>query len=414
MTEALTAPSPQTRTHLDAVALFLAHWRGSMVAVFLATLAVMLAGRDYASFNTRLVWCLLACINYLAQSFVSWKLEREPSLAKALPHYMPWLLISVSMSGLLWGSVPWLVEPASTHVLVFVSLFNIMLLFSVANAPATASMLLSATVPFSLLTTTALAIRCDLIYAAGNAMLSGLILAYGLRVQAAIGNTMMARHAAADLAEQLHMHQQQLLKFERENALLLERQRLMHDMHDGLGSVLLSTLAAIEQRHMPQEAVAEALRSCVEDLRLVIDSLEPMEHDLVTLLATIRYRLGQRLDAAGLALEWDIHDLPPLPWLESPESLHVLRLVQEALTNVLKHAQASRVRVATRNLGNKVEIHIEDDGCGFDPDAVTPGRGLRSQNRRAERLGGELQIDSAPDRGTSLRLQLPVNPTIKG
>ena len=258
------------------------------------------------------------------------------------------------------------------------------------------------------LTASALAVRSEPIYGAGYLALGGLIMAYGLRVQAAIGNTMMARHAASDLAEELRRHQQQLLKVERENALLLERQRLMHDMHDGLGSVLLSTLAAIEHRKMPQQAVADALRSCVEDLRLVIDSLEPMEHDLVTLLATIRYRLGQRLDAAGLALEWDVHELPPLPWLESSDALHVLRLVQEALANILKHAQASRVRVATRDLGNTVEIHIEDNGRGFDRDTVTLGRGLSSQWRRTQQLGGELRINGAPGKGTSLTLILPV------
>jgi signal transduction histidine kinase len=172
---------------------------------------------------------------------------------------------------------------------------------------------------------------------------------------------------------------------------------------------LLTTLAAIEKDNLPQAAVADALRVCIEDLRLVIDSLEPVAHDLVTLLATIRYRLGQRLDAAGLELLWEIGDLPPLPWMEPPDALNVLRLVQEALVNVLKHAKATSVRVATRNLGHHVEIHIEDNGCGFDPKTITPGRGMHSQTRRTERLGGELQIESTPGRGTLLHLQLPIN-----
>jgi len=269
-------------------------------------------------------------------------------------------------------------------------------------------MLICGIVPLMLLNASALALHYDWIYAGADIALSGMILLYGLRVQAAIHNTMTERHVAKDLAEELARHQQQLVKVERENALLLERQRLMYDMHDGLGATLLSALAAIEQHQPPQPAIVEALRGCVEDLRLVIDSLEPMEHNLVTLLATIRYRLGQRLDAAGLTLEWDIQDLPELSWLEPPDALHVLRLVQEALVNVLKHANASWVRVATRDLGDQVEIHVQDNGCGFDRDSITPGRGLRSQTRRAERLGGELVIDSAEGSGTSLRLRLPV------
>ncbi|MFI3186534.1 MAG: sensor histidine kinase [Methylococcaceae bacterium] len=207
-----------------------------------------------------------------------------------------------------------------------------------------------------------------------------------------------------------HSH---LRELERAQTLAEERQRLMHDMHDGLGSSLLSTLAAIEKNNLPQQAVAEALRACIEDLRLVIDSLEPMAHDLVTLLATIRYRLGQRLDAAGLELKWEINDLPPLPWLEPPDALNVLRLVQEALVNVLKHANASSVRVATRDLGQQVEIQIDDNGCGFDPKTITLGRGMRSQTKRAERLGGELQVESTLGRGTSLRLLLPISKVSK-
>ncbi|MFT7721552.1 MAG: 7TM diverse intracellular signaling domain-containing protein [Roseateles sp.] len=200
----------------------------------------------------------------------------------------------------------------------------------------------------------------------------------------------------------------QLREAERQQALLLERQRLMADMHDGLGSSLLSALVATEQGSMTQEQCVEVLRECVDDLRLVIDSLEPVGHDLVSLLATMRYRLGKRLQAGGLRLEWDVQDLPTLPWLEPPDALHVLRLMQEALNNVLKHARASRVRLVTRDHGRYVEIRVEDDGAGFDLQSIQHGRGLKSQIRRAQRLGGKLRIDSSPGNGTRLSLRLPV------
>ncbi|MBY0237156.1 MAG: ATP-binding protein [Burkholderiaceae bacterium] len=190
--------------------------------------------------------------------------------------------------------------------------------------------------------------------------------------------------------------------------MLLERQRLMQDMHDGLGSSLLSAMVAVEQGSMEQDRVVEVLRECVDDLRLVIDSLEPIGHDLVSLLATMRYRLGKRLQAGGLTLEWDVQDLPMLDWLEPPDALHVLRLMQEALTNVLKHARARRVRLVTRHQGGQVEIRVEDDGDGFDLATAQRGRGLKSQQRRAQRLGGKLRIDSSPGQGTRLSLRLPV------
>lgn len=214
-----------------------------------------------------------------------------------------------------------------------------------------------------------------------------------------------------DLDEQVSVLQAQnaqLREVERQQALLLERQRIMADMHDGLGSSLLSALVAVEQGNMSHEKVVEVLRECVDDLRLVIDSLEPVGHDLVSLLATMRYRLGKRLQTGGLKLDWDVQDLPPLPWLEPPDALHVLRLMQEALNNVLKHANASRVRMVTRHHGSYVEIRVEDDGDGFDLQNIQHGRGLKSQIKRAQRLGGKLRIDSQPGMGTRLSLRLPV------
>ncbi len=400
--------SLRERTRVDAVALFLAHWRMSLLAVSLLTMAVLYVWGEYWPRHLQLVWCIAAFGNYLAQSFVSWKMESEESLVKAIPRYMPWLLLSGAVSGGVWGSLPWLLSPPIPTVFAYVSLFNLMLVFCVVNSPCTQKMLICAVLPVMLLNTSALAFRSELVYAGYFLAVISLVLLYGLRMQAAIHNTMTERHRARDLNEALTRQQKQLVCVERENALLLERQRLMYDMHDGLGSTLLATLCAIERDNLPQSAVIDALRGCVDDLRLVIDSLEPMEHDLVTLLATIRYRMGPRLADAGLTLYWDIHDLPELPWLEPPDALHVLRLVQEALANVLKHARADRVRLATRASENHVEIYIEDNGCGFDLNAATLGRGLRNQNRRAEYLGGELKIESVQGKGTCLKLCLPI------
>ncbi|HEV8692025.1 MAG TPA: ATP-binding protein, partial [Ideonella sp.] len=205
-----------------------------------------------------------------------------------------------------------------------------------------------------------------------------------------------------------------LREVEREQALLIERQRLMRDMHDGLGSTLMSSLVLAEQGKLQQDALAALLRECVDDLRLVIDSLEPIEHDLVTLLASLRHRLGRRLEAAGLAMRWEVDDLPPLPWLNPPDALQVLRIVQEVLTNVLKHAAAHTVRISTSLRGGHVQVLIEDDGLGFEAASPNGGRGLRHLVQRAARLGGRLVIDSAPGRGTQVTLDLPLQRETRG
>ena len=215
----------------------------------------------------------------------------------------------------------------------------------------------------------------------------------------------------AQRTAQLEENHRKLREVEREQAMLLERQRLMRDMHDGMGSALMSSLVLVEQGKLDIQAVAGVLRECVDDLRLVIDSLEPIGHDLVTLLATLRYRLGKRLEAAGLQLEWHVDDLPPLPWLDATAALQVLRIVQEALTNILKHAKARKVTIALRKTDQAVEVHVADDGVGFDTSAVgdapTASKGLRNLRKRAQSLGGDVLFASRPG-GTCVTLVLPV------
>lgn len=212
----------------------------------------------------------------------------------------------------------------------------------------------------------------------------------------------------AEREAQLRANHERISGIEREQALLLERQRLMRDMHDGLGSTLMSSLVLVEQGKLDSAAVAELLRECVDDLRLVIDSLEPMGQDLVTLLASLRHRLGRRLEGAGLKMHWDVEDLPPLEWMQPHDALQVMRIVQEVLTNVLKHAQAATVRLATRAHHGSVTVLIEDDGAGFDPTLEARGRGVRHLYQRASRLGGRIVLDSAQGQGTRVRLELPL------
>ena len=216
----------------------------------------------------------------------------------------------------------------------------------------------------------------------------------------------------AQRESELATQHEQLRAVEREQALLLERQRLMRDMHDGVGSTLIAMLRLTESGAASAPAMADLLRSAIEDLRLTIDSLEPLEHDLATLLATLRTRVGRRLESAGLKLEWQMADMPPLPWLEPALALQVLRLIQEAMTNVIKHAQARTLGLSARQEGDALEVRIDDDGCGFDlaaaAGAAHAGHGLASMRQRAQALGATLHWHSAPGQGTQVSLRLPL------
>jgi signal transduction histidine kinase len=193
----------------------------------------------------------------------------------------------------------------------------------------------------------------------------------------------------------------------REAAVAEERRRIMADMHDGVGASLISTLSLVEHGEASNAEVAAALRECIDDLRLAIDSLEPAEGDLAPVLGGLRYRLEPRLKAAGITLDWQMHDLPTLACLTPRNVLHVLRILQEAFTNVLKHAQATRIRVATAVDASRVSIEVADDGRGFDGGTSGRGYGLDNMRNRAKAIGADLRVVPSAE-GTTLSLSLPI------
>lgn len=208
---------------------------------------------------------------------------------------------------------------------------------------------------------------------------------------------------------ELKVSHERLREIEQRQVLTDERQRLMQDMHDGLGSSLVSALKAVEHGRLDEVQIAQVLKSCIDDLKLAIDSLEPVDADLLLLLATLRFRLGPRLEASGIALRWDVHDLPALEWLDSKNSLHILRILQEAFTNVIKHADASEIWLTTGVEADWIVVTIADNGRGFSLARTfhNSGKGLSNQMRRAQAIGADVQWKST-DAGTILTLRLPI------
>jgi signal transduction histidine kinase len=196
---------------------------------------------------------------------------------------------------------------------------------------------------------------------------------------------------------------------ELEHAQLLarERERLMREMHDGLGGQLVSALSLAESG-TPPDQLAAALRSALDEMRVVIDSLDPQVEDLGQLLGQLRSRLEPSLRRSGLHFAWDVGRGHSLPRLGPEQSLHVLRILQEAITNVVKHAGASEVRVSTRPGGDFVTLVIEDDGRGL-PAETEAGRGIANMRARAAALGAKLRV-CALATGTRVELELPATP----
>jgi signal transduction histidine kinase len=203
-----------------------------------------------------------------------------------------------------------------------------------------------------------------------------------------------------------------LLEAELRQTISDERQRLMLDMHDGLGSSLISAIRSVERGNVDDAKMSQILKDCLDDLKLTIDSMEPVEADLLLLLATLRFRLEPRLEGTGIVLLWNVQELPALAWLDPSKALHILRIVQESIANILRHAQASEIRVSTMLEEYGVQVIIEDNGRGFDVDKALSGgagRGLHNQRRRALAVKGRVSWKSGPA-GTCFSLWLPLGP----
>ncbi len=219
-------------------------------------------------------------------------------------------------------------------------------------------------------------------------------------------NARLAQQLAARERELAHSHER-LRAVQHRQTLQQERQRLMQDIHDGLGSQLMSALKVTEQGQLGQAGMSTLLRECIDDLKLTVDSLEPVEADLVLLLATLRYRLGPRLQGAGLRLRWDVQPVPPLDWLDPRAGLHVLRILQEGISNVMQHAHATELRLSTGMESGGIVVALADDGKPFLPREGGAGKGLSNMQRRARALGARVQWTPLAT-GTRFTLWLPL------
>jgi signal transduction histidine kinase len=213
----------------------------------------------------------------------------------------------------------------------------------------------------------------------------------------------------AEKERELAANYEQLRGHERERAVAAERQRMMQDMHDGLGSQLLTSLAAVERGALDPKGMAQVLRDAMDDMRLAIDTLSPGREGLLEALGNLRYRLEPRFRAAGIGLKFSYRDMPERLDIAAEDALQILRVLQESLTNVLKHARAKTVgvEIALARDPARFLLAVADDGGGFDAAAPAAGRGLSGMRRRAERIGAALDIASDA-RGTRITLSYPL------
>jgi signal transduction histidine kinase len=178
----------------------------------------------------------------------------------------------------------------------------------------------------------------------------------------------------------------------------------MGDLHDGLCLHLVKALRQARNAKVSPAAVAATLQDCLDDLRVAVDSLDAHERDPLALLGSLRFRMAPRFESFGLRLDCVDPELGELPDLQADAALDLLRIVQEALTNALKHSGARHIVMALRRgpAGGPV-VEVPDDGRGFDLAAPARGRGLAQMRLRAARLGATIEWENGPN-GTGMRL----------
>ncbi len=197
-----------------------------------------------------------------------------------------------------------------------------------------------------------------------------------------------------------------------------ERRRLRRDLHDGLGAQLagLTVQTGVLRGLIGRDpAAAEALagelrgelRVAIADIRRLVHGLRPPALDELGLVGALQ-RLAGRCGTEGSGLRIDVEVLGELPPLPAAVEVAAYRIVQEALTNVVRHAEARTGCVRLGADGDRLTVEVTDDGAGLPAEPV-PGVGLSSMRERAAETGGSCEVATGPDGGTRVTARLPLS-----
>jgi signal transduction histidine kinase len=191
----------------------------------------------------------------------------------------------------------------------------------------------------------------------------------------------------------------------------LERARLARELHDETGQALTSILLGLKPLEQSAEAeavgaVRELVVSTLQNVRRLAVELRPSALDDFGLVPAVE-RLSETFrEQSGLEVDLAAHLGEERLLPEAETTLY--RVIQEALTNVVKHAGASRVSILLQRKRGAVVAVVEDDGSGFDPDATREDAlGLAGMRERLALVGGKLQVESSPGRGTTIAAEVP-------
>ena len=224
------------------------------------------------------------------------------------------------------------------------------------------------------------------------------------------------RQLAASLAENAGLHEQLLVQA-REAGVLDERARMAREIHDTIAQGLAGIVTQLQALEQAEGDPAEWRRHSVAAIRLARESLAEARRSVDALRPAV-LETGRLSDAlSDVATRWSgLHGLPvevittgTVRPLSAEAEFALLRTAQEALANVAKHAEATRIGVTLSYLGDTVALDVRDDGRGFDPAQPSTGFGLVAMRERIEGLSGTLSVESEPGGGTAVSASVPAS-----
>ena len=198
---------------------------------------------------------------------------------------------------------------------------------------------------------------------------------------------------------------EKITAIEVEQSRLQEREGILQDVHDGFGSQISSVRLMVEQGNLTQTQLVDALHECMADLHLVVDTLSHSASGLADAFVDFKFRTERRMSRFPVKLHWEIN-LEHAPHMSQRNILQVLRIIQEALNNAIKHANAKNIWISadSTNTG-MLRMKVHDDGNGL-PEVIRSGRGLNNMKGRARNIGATFEIQPHPAGGTQVELLL--------
>ena len=148
------------------------------------------------------------------------------------------------------------------------------------------------------------------------------------------------------------------------------------------------------------------MRLALDDLRLIVDSLSPSENSLQDLLASYRHRVSKMLQRSGFTVDWMLEDCATQIALKPNTALSILRIMQEAVTNAVRHSSGDHLLIKLCETDEQLQRSVTDNGCGIE--AGVAERGLRNMRVRADEIGAQLDILTRSGK-TEIRVSLPLD-----